>query len=137
MSLVVAAISLEQELSKEIALKYVKNALTFIRSHSKMRIIVCENDYDLSIVLKAENSEYLQVYTHEINQVLVPIIEIETALEELVEKKVLSNIEHVLLTAPESRKHDRARDDWTDLVNNQSGAERLVDALEAEGIFYE
>jgi len=137
MSFVVAIISCEQELSKEIALKYVKVALDFIKSFSKMRIIACENGYDVSIVLKAEYSEYLQIDTSCPDKILYPIFDFDTGLEELVEKHVLRNVEHELLTESESRKHDFVRDDWTILINEQDGSAKFVDVLDKEGIFYE
>lgn len=140
MTFAVAVISLEQELSKEKALQQVKVALNFLRIRSSFRFIACENTFETAIVIKVErtdSNEYIQIDTQEPDKQLVPIIEIDTGLEELVEKKVLGNIEHILLTTCESRKHDRERNDWSLLLEKRDGAEQLVEALDREGIFNE
>lgn len=137
MTFVVATISLEQELTKDFCLKHVSVALSFVKSRSRMPVVVCENQFEMALILKAECDKYVQIDSSEPTKFLVPIIDTDTGLEELVEEKLLGNIDHILLTSCESRQHDRVRDDWTDFINDQSGVEKLVDALESEGIFYE
>ncbi len=137
MSFVVAIISFEQELSKETFLQQVSVALDFIRSHSKMRILACENSFEIAMVFKAECDKYIQIDTQEPAKFLVPIIDVDTGLEELIESKFLDNVEHIPLTTCDSRKHDRVRDDLSLLLTRPNGVNELVNVLESEGIFYE
>jgi hypothetical protein len=136
----VATISLEQEISKEKTLQLVNVALDFLRTQSSSRLIVCENMYEVAVVIKTElnnSDEYIQIDTQEPKKILVPVIDIETGLEEFIEKKFFDCLEHIQLTTCESRKYDRERNDWSLLLERKEGAEQLVDAFDEEGIFNE
>ena len=134
MTFVVARVSLESEITKSQMLDELSVAVKFLREHGKKRIAVCDNVYELALILKVESDVYIQIDTSDPSLILVPVMDLDTGLEELVPKKFVDNIECTLLTTCEARKHDMERNDWSALTDKLS---ELCDALEADGMFYE
>lgn len=134
MTFAVARISLESEITKDQMRKELEIAVKFLKGRGKKRISVCENVYELALILRTESDDYVQIDTSDSKLILVPILDLDTGLEELVPQKFVDNIECSLLTICEARKHDRERNEWSALTDKLP---ELCDALEADGIFYE
>jgi len=134
MTFAVARISLESEITKDQMRKELGVAVKFLREQNNNRIAVCENIYELALILKVESDRYVQIDTSNPKLFLVPVMEFDTGLEELISEKFVDNIECALLTTCEARKHDRERNEWSALTGKLP---ELCDALEADGIFYE
>lgn len=134
MTFAVARISLESEITKDQMHRELEIAIKFLKEQSKKRIAACENVYELALILRVESDNYVQIDTSDQKLFLVPIMDLDTGLEELVPQKFVDNIECTLLTTSEARKHDRERNEWSALTDKLP---MLCDALEADGIFYE
>ena len=134
MTFAVARISLESEITKDQMHKELDVAVKFLKKQSKKRIAVCENIYELALILKVESNDYVQIDTNNPSLILVPIMDLDIGLEELVPERFVDNIECTLLTICEARKHDRERNEWSALVDRLPV---LCDALESDGMFYE
>ena len=134
MTFAVARISLESEITKSQMFDELKIAVKFLKGNSKNRIAVCENHFELALILRTESEEYLQIDTSNPNLVLVPILDLETGFEDLIPKRQVDNVECTRLTICEARKHDMERHNWSALVDKLP---ELCDALENDGFFYE
>jgi hypothetical protein len=134
MTFIVARISLESEITKEQMRCELATAIKFLRKSSKQRIAVCENIYELALILRIESDDYIQIDTCDPGVILVPVMDKDTGLEELIPQKWVDNIDCIRLTTCEARKHDVERNEWSALTDKLS---ELCDALESYGMFYE
>ena len=139
MSYLVARISLEYEINKDQFRKQVKTALEFIKSKTQRQIIIAENENQQSLVFKSEYDVYIEINPKYPNVFFLPVIHIDTNLEQLIDTTTFNPEIHIKLTEPTLRKQDRTRRDLTILTERSldEAVDEITKVLESEGIFYE
>lgn len=138
MSWATYAISYEQELTPDKMAGYLLKAFTFLNKHKTSRIVVAENNYTISLVLKTQAPEYIEI-SSENETVLTAVRDMDTTLEELIPLNKYDPSCHIRLSESEARRYDHEYKKLSHLAELpvKEAITRIIEELEKEGVFNE